>query len=225
MPSPAEIAERLRKQREAAQRGFGALGRKQTPPQVNPMGAMLDSLNRLRRGQRVTERSLREAMTDPRPPSAYGWRPYAPAGRTFALRQFGATPMPARTAMQRQAPMHGAQERAILPQQAVPGGTLLNPVQRPVTAHQYVSSFRLPGGAPLSQVRMEDVHRGMSANASRGTGTIGMTTSRDLAINAVTPRPGTTALVNRGRAIRSMDGRNPIHTAQPGMAVGASRYF
>lgn len=230
MPTVDEILRDRKRRRDAAQR-LPPIGK---PPKPKPevpnfwglLGAGLEAGDRLLRGKKVTKASMRDALRARTAAEAMGprWRPYAPTGHAYSMRPgrpFGAQQVPARSGMRESPSLFSRSERVILPQRAVPGGTVMNPVLRPVPQRARTSA--LPGGAPLSQVPMDAVHR-WSGNSNRGTGPIGMTASRDLVSRAVAPRAGAVSLVSRRRVVGGMDRTNPIYTTSRGVLAGATRY-
>ena len=110
----------------------------------------------------------------------------------------------------------------IRPVQGVPGGTLLNPVMRPVPAIK--NTVPMPGGTNSRVDRSYAEH--MAASASRGTGFASAKAPIQVA-QGVVLFPGAASRVDRAQAVIEADLRNPAYADRllPGMSVGSTRIF
>ncbi len=109
----------------------------------------------------------------------------------------------------------------ILPVPAVPGGTLMNPVDLPGTGARGVSPMSAGGSSIVSRESVLQV----GAQVSRGTGPAGTRTSEAL-VHAGTRTPGVHSNGPMVRALAGIDRRNPViapYALRARMVAGATR--
>lgn len=114
-----------------------------------------------------------------------------------------------------------ASPEPIIPVPGVPGGTLQNPVGRPVYAGAF---YPMPGGTNTRVPR--GYAHAMAAQTYRGHGPNGMRVDPRVAYATVRD-PGTMAYVNQIEQIAAMDPRNPYiaRDTAPPMTAGATRTY